>query len=122
MISKEDFAVIKSLDQRGVYLKDIANELGVHPRTVSRALKRGSAAQRERKKYSSKLDAYKAEVDRLLSEGVWNTVVIFREIRSKGYEGGRTILREYVHPKRALRPGKATVRFETEPGEQLQSD
>lgn len=122
MISKEDFAVIKSLDQRGVYLKDIADELGVHPRTVSRALKRGSAPQQERKKHSSKLDAYKAEVDRLLSEGVWNTVVILREIRAKGYEGGRTILREYVHPKRALRPSKATVRFETEPGEQLQSD
>ena len=65
MISKEDFAVIKSLDQRGVYLKDIANELGIHPRTVSRALKRGSSPQRERKKGSSKLDAYKAKVDRL---------------------------------------------------------
>lgn len=35
MIGKEDYAVIKSLDQRGVYLKDIAAELGVHPRTVS---------------------------------------------------------------------------------------
>lgn len=122
MISKEDFAVIKSLDQRGVYLKDIADELGVHPRTVSRALKRGSAPQRELKKRSSKLDTYKAKVDRLLSEGVWNTVVILREIQAEGYEGGGTILREYVQPKRALRPGKATVRFETEPGEQLQSD
>jgi transposase len=122
MISKEDFAVIKSLDQRGVYQKDIADELGVHPRTVSRALKRGGSPQRERKKRSSKLDAYKAKVDRLLSEGVWNTVVILREIQAEGYAGGRTILREYVHPKRALRPGKATVRFETEPGEQLQSD
>jgi transposase len=122
MISKEDYAVIKSLDQRGVYLKDIANELGIHPRTVSRALKRGGSPQRERKKRSSKLDAYKAKVDRLLSEGVWNTVVILREIQAEGYAGGRTILREYVHPKRALRPGKATVRFETQPGEQLQSD
>jgi transposase len=122
MISKEDFAVIKSLDQRGVYQKDIAHELGVHPRTVSRALKRGSAPERERKKRGSKLDAHKAKVDRLLSEGVWNTVVILREIQAEGYAGGRTILREYVHPKRALRPGKATVRFETQPGEQLQSD
>jgi hypothetical protein len=32
------------------------------------------------------------------------------------------MLREYIQPKRALRPGKATVRFETKPGEQLQSD
>lgn len=122
MISKEDYAVIKSLDQRGVYLKDIAQELGVHPRTVSRALKRGSAPERERKKRSSKLDAYKAKVDQLLSKGVWNTMVILREIQAEGYTGSRTILREYVQPKRALRSGRATVRFETEPGEQLQSD
>lgn len=122
MIRKEDYAVIKSLEQRGVYLKDIAAELGVHPRTVTRALKRGSAPVQERKKRSSKLDAHKEKVDRLLSEGVWNTMVILREIQEDGYQGGKTILREYVKPKRALRPGKATVRFETQLGEQLQSD
>jgi hypothetical protein len=36
MLSKEEYAVIKSLYQRGVYLKDIAAELEVHPRTVKR--------------------------------------------------------------------------------------
>lgn len=50
MIRKEDFMVMKALYQRGVYLKDIADELGVHPRTVRRALKRNSAPERERKK------------------------------------------------------------------------
>jgi len=30
----------------GVYVEDIAAELGVHPRTVSRARKRGDAPQR----------------------------------------------------------------------------
>jgi transposase len=122
MIGKEDYAVIKSLDQHGVYIKDIAAELGVHPRTVSRALKRGGSPQRARKVRGSKLDPYKAKVDRLLSEGVWNAMVILREIQADGYQGGETILREYVQPKRVLRPGKATVRFETRPGEQLQSD
>jgi transposase len=122
VISKEDYAVIKSLDQRGIYLKDIAAELGVHPRTVKRALERGSAPVHERKKRSSKLDDYKGKVDQLLSKGVWNTMVILREIQAEGYTGSRTILREYVQPKRALRPGRATVRFETKPGEQLQSD
>lgn len=122
MISKEDFAVMKSLEQRGIYLKDIAAELGVHPRTVKRALERGSAPVRERKKRSSKLDDYKGKVDQLLSKGVWNTMVILREIQAEGYAGSRTILRQYVQPKRALRPGRATVRFETKPGEQMQSD
>lgn len=122
MISKEDFAVMKSLEQRGIYLKDIAAELGVHPRTVKRALERGSAPVQERKKRTSKLDAYQARVDELLSKGVWNTMVILREIQAEGYTGSRTILRQYVQPKRVLRPGRATVRFETKPGEQLQSD
>lgn len=122
MLSQEDYIVIRTLKKRGVYHKDIAAELGVHPRTVSRALRRGSAPQRERKRRASKLDPYKATVDRLLAEGVWNGVVILREIQAQGYEGGHTILRDYIQPKRAQRQSRATVRFETPPGRQLQSD
>jgi transposase len=122
MLRKEDYAVIKALKQRGVYLKDIAAELEVHPKTVSRALKRESAPVRSRKKRVSKLDGYKATVDQLLGEGVWNAVVIYREIQAQGYSGKLTVLRDYIEPKRALRPSRATVRFETKPGQQLQSD
>jgi len=122
MLSKEDFAVIQSLHERGVYLKDIATELDVHPRTVKRALQRGGAAKSERESGASKLDPYKAKVDELLGEGVWNSMVILREIQALGYEGGSTMLRLYIQPKRVLRPGRATVRFETEAGQQLQSD
>ena len=122
MLSKEDLAVIKALKGRGVYLKDIAAELGVHPRTVRRALQRSRAAQKPRKPRASKLDPYKADVDRLMREGVFNAMVILREIEAQGYTGGKTILREYVGPKRVLQPSRATVRFETEPGQQMQSD
>lgn len=121
MLTKEDYIVIKTLKKRGVYNKDIAAELGVHPKTVSRALKR-EGAPKPRKQRGSILDPYKPSVDELLAEGVWNAQVILEEIREKGYPGGSTILRAYIHPKRALRSGKATVRFETEPGKQLQSD
>lgn len=58
----------------------------------------------------------------MLSENVWNAVVIFREIQERGYNGGITILRDYIYPKRVLRVSRATVRFETEPGQQMQSD
>lgn len=122
MLSQEDFIVIKTLKKRGVYNKDIAAELGVHPKTVSRALKRGTVPVGERKKRSSKLDPYKAQIDRLLQEGVWNAVVILREIQAQGYSGGSTIVRDYIQPKRFQRHSKATVRFETPPGRQLQSD
>jgi transposase len=122
MIGKEDFAVIQALHQRGVYQKDIAEELNVHPKTVSRAIQRQGAPERERAKRGSKLDVHKGKVDQLLSEDVWNARVILREIQADGYEGGYSILLEYIQPKRVLRPGQATVRFETEPGKQLQSD
>ena len=122
MLRKEDFAVIEALKKRDVYVKDIAAELGVHPKTVSRALRRGSAPSGARRRRGSKLDPHKATVDRLLGEGMWNVIVILREIQAEGYTGGSTMLRLYVQPKRALRPSRATVRFETEPGKQLQSD
>lgn len=122
MLSQEDYIVIRTLKGRGVYQTDIAAELGVHPKTVGRALKRGSEPKVARARRASKLDPYKAKIDELLAENVWNAVVILREIQALGYEGGITIVREYIAPKRALRAGKATVRFETPPGRQLQSD
>jgi transposase len=123
MLRKEDFLMIQALASRGVYQCDIAAKLGVHPKTVSRALRRGGARTGgKRLPRGSKLAPYLATVDRLLAEGVWNTVVILREIQAEGYAGRITTLKDYVQPKRALRRSRATVRFETPPGRQLQSD
>src|SRR5512139_2882225 len=122
MLKKEDFAVIKVLVEQGVYQKDIAEKLHVHPKTVSRALKRGSAPGKARKVKTSKLEPYKRTIDRLLSGGVWNAVVVLREIQAEGYEGEISLVRKYIEPKRVLRPSRVTVRFETRPGQQMQSD
>jgi transposase len=122
MLAPEDFMTIQALAKRGVYLCDIAGQLGVHPRTVRRALQRGGPPARRGGRRGSLLDPYRPVVDQLLAEGVWNAVVIWRELQAKGYAGGISILRDYLHPKRGLRPGRVTVRFETEPGRQLQSD
>lgn len=121
MLSKEDYLMIKAQLERGVYQKDIAEELGVHPRTIRRALRRGGPPRPKRER-PSKLDPYKPLVDDLLKENVWNAVVILREIQAKGYDGGSTILRDYIRPKRVLRQSRATVRFETAPSRQMQSD
>lgn len=123
MLSREDYLMIEERAARGAYLKDIAADLGVHPRTVRRALRRGGAPSGKRPRARrSKLDAFRPEVDRLLQAGVWNAVVIHREITAQGYQGGISILRDYIRPKRALRSSRRTVRFETEPGDQLQHD
>jgi len=123
MLSKGDWMYIKAQIERGVYRKDIAGKLGVDPRTVRRALQRGGAPGGKRPgARGSKLDPYKGEVDRLLKGGVWNAMVLLRLIQEKGYRGKVSILRDYVRPKRPLRKGRETVRFETAPGRQLQSD
>jgi transposase len=123
MLRKEDWMDIKGLAEKGVYQKDIAYELGVHPKTVSRALTRGGAPKGERPSARhSMLDPFKPYIDELLKEGVWNGRVILRELQGKGYTGSTTIIGDYIRPKRPLRESKATVRFETDPGEQLQHD
>lgn len=123
MLTKEDYMHIKQQHNRGVYQKDIAADLGVSPKTVSRALKRGSAPTGMRPlAKTSKLDPFKASIDEQLRQDVWNARVIESIIREQGYMGGYTILADYIKPKRPLRKSRETVRFETNPGVQLQND
>lgn len=122
MLKKEDFAVIKALTGNGIYQKDVADQLGVHPKTVSRALKHGRAPGKVRKVKPSKLEPYKPRIEKLLSEGVWNAVVILRVIQAEGYAGEISLVRKYIQPMRVLRSSRKTVRFETRPGQQMQSD
>jgi transposase len=96
MLRKEDFMVIQALAQQGIYLSDIAKQVGMHPRTVRRALDRGGAPPRRAGRRGSRLDPYRAEIDRLLAEDVWNAVVIYRELQAKGYTGRLSILRDYI--------------------------
>ena len=123
MLRKEDWMEIKAQVERGVYVKDIAVELGVHPKTVSRALKRQGAPPGDRPEArKSILDPFKSAVDGMLREGIWNAMVVVRKLQELGYPGEVTLVREYIRPKRPLRESRATVRFETGPGEQMQSD
>jgi len=123
MLRREDYLMIQELYDKGVYLKDIAAGLEVHPRTVRRALRRGSAPSGKRPRARhSKLDPFKSTVDRLLADNVWNAKVILRVLQAEDYSGGYSILRAYIQPKRPLRASRATVRFETGPGQQLQHD
>jgi len=114
---------MKSQREAGVYIKDIASRNNVSPRTVSRALKRGGPPPGKRPKARrSKLDPYKSFIDAEMDAGVWNSTVTLHKLRKMGYDGGETIIRDYMRPKRPLRKSRATVRFETVPGAQMQSD
>ena len=103
MLTQEDYWMIKELHERGLYRKDIADRLGVHPKTVTRALKKRDAPSRRRRRQKYlKLKPYLGKVDELLAAGVYNAVVIYREIQALGYTGRIRELRSYIEPKRAL--------------------
>jgi transposase len=53
---------------------------------------------------------------------VLNAHKLYAEISQLGYKGGESQLRAFVHPLRQERISPASLRFETEPGEQAQVD
>jgi hypothetical protein len=51
----------------------------------------------------SKLEPHKACLDDRLKAGVWNAQVLLRELRQQGYQGGYTILKDWLQPQRQAR-------------------
>lgn len=122
MLSREDFYMIKQMRQQGAYIVDIATQIGCSERTIRRYLKYPEPPARKTRHKMVKLKPFMDYIDMRLAENVWNSEVIFAEIKAMGYTGGRSMLRYYIQPKRKMRPSKRTVRFETQPGYQLQHD
>ncbi len=122
MLSREDFYMIKQMRQQGAYIVDIVTQIGCSERTVRRYLKYPEPPARRTRHKMVKLKPFMDYIDMRLAENVWNSAVIFAEIKAMGYTGGRSMLRYYIQPNRKMRPSKRTVRFETQPGYQLQHD
>jgi len=61
-------------------------------------------------------------VEDRLKAGVWNARVLLRELRERGYQGGYTILTDWLRPQRAAARVVAVRRFETPAGRQAQVD
>jgi len=123
MINREDYLMIQKARDKGSYLEDIADDVGCSVSTVKRALKRqGPPPKRKTSVRISKLEPFKPMVNGLIAENVWNAEVIFAHIREQGYTGGISILRDYIRSRRSTRKSKASARYETLPGHQLQHD
>ena len=69
-----------------------------------------------------KLDPYKQQIDQWLEEAPYSGVRILEKLLEQGFEGTYSIVKGYVRGKKIDLEGKATVRFETMPGQQGQMD
>lgn len=106
----------------GVSIRDMARVTGYSRNTIRKWLRQERYGDLRPKRRPSKLDAHKDYVVGRMSEGITNAVRILRELRGRGYTGGITILKDFMLPLRPAYPSKATLRYETLPGDQAQVD
>lgn len=128
MLDAEERMEISVLSKHGESIRSIARATGRSRNTVRRYLRGGSDIAARRKpaiKRIAKLDPFKEYiVERLRAAAPDKTpaVVLFREIHLRGYLGGETRVKEFVRGLRPPPPPDPVVRFETEPGQQMQAD
>ena len=115
---------IGELRRQGLSVYAIAAMTGFDRKTVRKYLANPTQRPRygPRPKRPSPLEPFKAYLEERLAAGVWNAVVLQRELREKGYRGGYTSLKDYLQPKREAAVVTAVRRFETPPGRQAQVD
>ena len=113
---------IKYLARQGMQKSRIAERLGVSRQTVYNHLKRTDPFPKPREGRRSKLDAFGDYIRGRLEKFDLPATTLLRELRSRGYQGGLTILRDFVRPLKAEFVRRVTERFETLPGNQAQID
>ncbi|MCL6648331.1 MAG: IS21 family transposase [Chloroflexi bacterium] len=119
--------MIRQLHEQGLSVSEIARRTGHDRKTVRSVLRRGGLPKPRMRRggvpREKKLEPFKPYLRERMAQGVFNAVVLFDEIRARGYTGGMTVLRRFIRPFRPRSLGlPATLRFETEPGEQAQAD
>jgi excisionase family DNA binding protein len=124
MLTLEEAVTIEVLKKQGRGLREIARELGVSRNTVRKYLRDGKLPQyKPRPARPTKLDAFEPYLrERLAVDPKLQASVLCREIRERGYAGAESMVRVRVAALKPRAPAEPVVRFETEPGRQLQVD
>lgn len=126
MLRGEEMLDIRRAYRDGVSISELARRTGHDRKTIRKVVTAQELTlqpgQRRGVARGSKLDPYKDFVLERMDAGVLNAVRLLREIQQRGYQGGITVLRDFMRPHRPPLAGQATCRFETPPGQQAQLD
>jgi len=127
MVTFENVMEIHILYKRGMSIRGIASHLGMSRNTVRRYLKSHQVqpVYSPRPKASSLLDCYKDYIRKRIADSQpyrLTATVIYREICDQGYRGSLTLLRYFLRAEQKPIAAEPLVRFETEPGQQMQVD
>jgi len=126
MITDEVYVEIEVLRKHGLSLRKIAEEVGCAVNTVRHHLASDHLPRYMRhNKRPTKLSPFEAYLKERQASAhpAWiPATVLYREIVALGYAGSRSQLRAYMHSLKPAVPVEPVVRFETEPGDQMQVD
>ena len=127
MLTVEERMEITVLKKHGESIHGISKALGISRNTVRRYLREGEAAsvRKPGPKRPEKLDPYKDYIVGRLKAAAPDVIpaaVLLREIQARGYDGGYTRLKAFVRGLRPVAKADPVVRFETDPGCQMQAD
>jgi transposase len=126
MVGAEEALEIRVLHRHGKGIRDIARDTGISRNTVRRYLRDKEATRyKPRPPRPAKLDPFKAYVVERLRAAAPERIpasVLLMELRERGYTGGYTMLKMFAASLRPKELAAPIIRFETEPGEQMQVD
>ena len=125
MLVAEEAVEIRVLRRQGKSIREIARVLEVSRNTVRRYLRVEGLPRYEREARPSKLDAFKRYLDERVKAAAPDWIpatVLLRELRALGYLGGYSILKDHLAVLRPLAKPEPLIRFETDPGRQMQVD
>jgi len=85
-----------ALHEQGMTQSAIAQQIGVHLRTVQRWLAAGAFPEQKRSRYVSRLDPYLPYIFRRWEEGCHNMARLFEELVAQGYQGSYASVRDNI--------------------------
>jgi len=131
VLQKGDIKMIKKFLEQGLSKSEIARRLGIARNTVTKYAHKpdGYVPVIQRNPIDTSVDEYLPHIAKMLQiakkENVHiPTTVIYDEIQTLGYEGSLRWLQTNIsrHELRELASKEELVRFETDPGKQMQVD
>jgi transposase len=127
MLTVEERMELDILKRHGTSIRALAKLTRRSRNTVRRYLRNGELPPTRKVPAArpEKLDPYKSYIVERMQAAQPDRIpatVLFREIQLRGYDGGMTRLRAFVSGLMPPPLPDPVVRFETEPGEQMQAD